>query len=77
VKVQAEFTEPRYLHQVRELSGDGVVLADCPHVEVETYTWGVLPAAQRPRTDADLVAGIAAGLRAARRMLDTPLERSS
>jgi len=30
------------------------------HVEVETYTWGVLPPAQRPTDDAGLVAGIAA-----------------
>lgn len=29
------------------------------HVEVETYTWQVLPAEQRPRTDADLVEGLA------------------
>jgi sugar phosphate isomerase/epimerase len=30
------------------------------HVEVETYTWGVLPAGSRPADDAGLVAGIAA-----------------
>ena len=112
----AEFTEPRYLHQVRELRPDGGVLAaddlparelpgqgpwrvhyhvplhwmpgpaepvqptsdvvravlgalDCEHIEVETYTWDVLPPAQRPRSDADLVAGIAAELDAARQML--------
>lgn len=35
---------------------------DCEHVEVETYTWGVLPPEQRPGTDAELVAGIAAEL---------------
>jgi hypothetical protein len=33
-----------------------------PHVEVETYTWSVLPAEARPGTDALLVAGIAAEL---------------
>jgi hypothetical protein len=112
----AEFTEPRYLHQVRELRADGVVLAaddlpaeelpalgpwrvhfhvplhwrpspaepiqpstgvlravlgamPCEHVEVETYTWDVLPTAQRPRTDADLVTGIAAELDAAHQLL--------
>jgi len=32
------------------------------HLEVETYTWGVLPAAGRPRDDAGLVAGLAAEL---------------
>lgn len=28
------------------------------HVEIETYTWHVLPPDQRPRSDADLVVGI-------------------
>lgn len=112
----AEFTEPRYLHQVRELRPDGVVLAaddlparelpgqgpwrvhyhvplhweplrsepvhstrdvvqavldavDCEHIEVETYTWSVLPPVQRPRSDADLIAGIAAELITARQLL--------
>lgn len=112
----AGFAEPRYLHQVRELGPDGVVLAaddlparelpgqgpwrvhyhvplhwkpepaepvqptsdvlaavlgavDCAHIEVETYTWNVLPPAQRPGSDAELVAGIAAELDAAGRLL--------
>ncbi|RSM55328.1 xylose isomerase [Amycolatopsis sp. WAC 01376] len=100
----AAFTEPRYLHQVRELGADGVVrkaddlpdawtdlpgdrpwrvhfhmplhqapaaplstttdvlrtvaagLTGDPHIEVETYTWSVLPDA------GDLVGGIAAEL---------------
>ncbi|MCA9677706.1 MAG: hypothetical protein KC464_21970, partial [Myxococcales bacterium] len=30
-----------------------------PHLEVETYTWGVLPEAERPRDDAGLCDGIA------------------
>ncbi|HEY0641481.1 MAG TPA: metabolite traffic protein EboE [Pseudonocardiaceae bacterium] len=34
-----------------------------PHVEVETYTWGVLPPHARPAGEAGLVAGIAAELR--------------
>ena len=34
-----------------------------PHVEVETYTWAVLPEHARPADDAGLVAGIAAELR--------------
>jgi len=34
-----------------------------PHVEVETYTWGVLPVRARPAGDDALVAGIAAELR--------------
>ena len=32
------------------------------HVEVETYTWQVLPGRARPRSDAELTAGIAAEL---------------
>ncbi|EID53111.1 metabolite traffic protein EboE [Saccharomonospora xinjiangensis] len=107
----AEFCEPRYLHQVRELSPSGEVLAaddldaaladlpgagpwrvhfhvplhagprsplasttdvltgavaaladtgrPVPHIEVETYTWTVLPASG----DIDLAAGIADELR--------------
>ncbi|MGH3998132.1 MAG: metabolite traffic protein EboE, partial [Pseudonocardiaceae bacterium] len=42
---------------------------DCAHVEVETYTWDVLPPAQRPGSDAELVAGIAAELDAAGQLL--------
>lgn len=37
--------------------------AVCDHLEVETYTWNVLPPAQRPSSAADLAAGIAAELR--------------
>ncbi|MET8530159.1 metabolite traffic protein EboE [Micromonospora sp. NPDC005172] len=44
---------------------DGPV-AGCDHLDVETYTWGVLPAARRPGTDAELAAGIAAELAFAR-----------
>ncbi|WP_319460042.1 metabolite traffic protein EboE [Micromonospora sp. RTP1Z1] len=40
--------------------------AGCDHLDVETYTWGVLPAARRPRTDAELATGIAAELAFAR-----------
>jgi sugar phosphate isomerase/epimerase len=43
--------------------------AGCDHFDVETYTWEVLPAAHRPRTAADLAAGIAAELAVARDML--------
>ncbi|QFY10120.1 metabolite traffic protein EboE [Nonomuraea phyllanthi] len=38
----------------------------CDHFEVETYTWGVLPPALRPRTPGQLAAGIAAELEFAR-----------
>ncbi|WP_431727611.1 metabolite traffic protein EboE [Verrucosispora sp. TAA-831] len=41
------------------LGGDD---AGCDHLDVETYTWGVLPVRRRPRTDAELAAGIAAEL---------------
>lgn len=37
--------------------------AVCDHLEVETYTWNVLPPAQRPASAADLAEGIAAELR--------------
>ncbi|MEW2431405.1 metabolite traffic protein EboE [Micromonospora sp. NPDC047644] len=40
--------------------------AGCDHLDVETYTWGVLPAARRPGTDGELSAGIAAELAFAR-----------
>ncbi len=45
--------------------------AGCDHLDVETYTWGVLPAERRPRTDAELAAGIAAELAFARDELVT------
>jgi len=38
----------------------------CDHLDVETYTWSVLPPARRPTDDAQLAAGIAAELRYAR-----------
>ncbi len=37
--------------------------AYCDHLEVETYTWNVLPPDQRPSGPAELAAGIAAELR--------------
>ena len=40
--------------------------AGCDHFDVETYTWGVLPAARRPNSDAELADGIAAELAFAR-----------
>ncbi|MEV4756482.1 metabolite traffic protein EboE [Micromonospora sp. NPDC049559] len=36
--------------------------AGCDHLDVETYTWGVLPPARRPGTPDELAAGIAAEL---------------
>jgi sugar phosphate isomerase/epimerase len=43
------------------LAGGGS--ARCDHFDVETYTWSVLPVAQRPASPADLAASIAAELR--------------
>jgi sugar phosphate isomerase/epimerase len=40
--------------------------ARCDHLDVETYTWGVLPADLRPDTPDELAAGIAAELAFAR-----------
>lgn len=50
-----------------ELFGGDTALAD--HVEVETYTWGVLPEASRPRTPEELAGGIADELAATRDVL--------
>ncbi|GIG56183.1 xylose isomerase [Longispora fulva] len=47
----------------------GGPVALCDHLEVETYTWNVLPADRRPRDDAALVAGIAAEVAFAHREL--------
>jgi len=58
----AELTE-----SLRELVGGEHPLTD--HLEVETYTWTVLPADQRPADDAGLVTGIAAEMRYAREQL--------
>ncbi|MBI1310586.1 TIM barrel protein [bacterium] len=41
-------------------------LADCPHLEVETYTWEVLPGAEKP----SLVDGLSEELRATQQLLD-------
>ncbi|OLF11795.1 metabolite traffic protein EboE [Actinophytocola xanthii] len=118
-----DFTEPRYLHQVRERAGDGTVLGaddlpqaltelpgqrtwrvhfhvplharpaaplsattdvlrdtiaalrstvdELPHLEVETYTWSVLPETAGNGGDTALIRGIAAELRwAAVQLLD-------
>ncbi|SFB58717.1 Xylose isomerase-like TIM barrel [Amycolatopsis marina] len=118
----ARFAEPRYLHQVRELTPSGAVLAaddlpealetlpaqgpwrvhfhvplhadpeppltsttevltsavsalrahepdGLPHIEVETYTWNVLPRGSRRWRPEDLVTGIADELRWARTSL--------
>jgi sugar phosphate isomerase/epimerase len=43
-----------------------------PHLEVETYTWSVLPVGERPRDDAGLVAGIAEELRWVRERVARP-----
>ncbi|MGV9775829.1 metabolite traffic protein EboE [Streptosporangium sp. NPDC003464] len=53
---------------LRDALGELVGAADaaCDHFDVETYTWGVLPAAQRPRTPGQLADGIAAELAFAR-----------
>ncbi|GAB7051017.1 metabolite traffic protein EboE [Catenuloplanes indicus] len=45
--------------------------ARCDHLDVETYTWGVLPPARRPSTPGELAGGIAAELAYARDLLTT------
>ena len=54
----------RYQDALRKLFTGPV--AGCDHLDVETYTWGVLPAAQRPGSDEELAGGIAAELAFAR-----------
>lgn len=44
----------------------GLLLDDCDHFDVETYTWNVLPPEQRPTTRDELARGIAAELAFAR-----------
>ncbi|HEU4349956.1 MAG TPA: metabolite traffic protein EboE [Actinoplanes sp.] len=44
--------------------------AVCDHLDVETYTWGVLPPESRPNSAAELAAGIAAELAYARDLLE-------
>jgi hypothetical protein len=44
-------------------------LPQLPHLEVETYTWSVLPEGERPRSDRDLMRGLAEELRWARATL--------
>ena len=44
----------------------GGSVAGCDHLEVETYTWGVLPVSQRPTGPRQLAAGMAAELAYAR-----------
>jgi hypothetical protein len=45
------------------------------HVEVETYTWSVLPAERRPKGDAGLIDGLASELRwVADRLIGAGLE---
>jgi sugar phosphate isomerase/epimerase len=48
-------------HTLDALLGGDAPLTD--HLEVETYTWSVLPPGQRPGNDAELAAGLAGELR--------------
>ncbi|MGW4792489.1 metabolite traffic protein EboE [Nonomuraea sp. NPDC004297] len=57
-------TTPVLREALKELAGGPEPL--CDHYDVETYTWGVLPDALRPRTPAQLADGIAAELAFAR-----------
>lgn len=52
------------IRTLAEMWGGGAAVTD--HVEVETYTWQVLPGAERPRDAGELVRGIAAELAWAR-----------
>jgi hypothetical protein len=54
-------THDTLIRTLTELFGAGDAVTD--HVEVETYTWQVLPDGQRPRDAAELARGIAAEMR--------------
>lgn len=54
-------TRDTLVSALRGLVGGSAPRTD--HLEVETYTWGVLPPGQRPVDDDDLVAGLAGELR--------------
>jgi sugar phosphate isomerase/epimerase len=41
---------------------DALAVVECDHFDVETYTWDVLPAGQRPTSPAELADGIAGEL---------------
>lgn len=41
-----------------------------PHLEVETYTWGVLPGKSQQRTNEELILGLSDELRATRRLIE-------
>ncbi|MEV0387505.1 metabolite traffic protein EboE [Nonomuraea sp. NPDC050643] len=60
-------TIPVLREALKELAGGPEPL--CDHYDVETYTWGVLPPALRPRTPGQLAAGIADELDFARNEL--------
>jgi hypothetical protein len=51
----------------------GGAVARCDHFDVETYTWGVLPEGQRPTTEREVAAGIAAELAFARTEMGSQL----
>ena len=53
---------------LKELVGGPTAV--CDHLDVETYTWGVLPPASRPDGPAQLADGIAAELSHARALLE-------
>jgi hypothetical protein len=50
-------TQPELRSALRALAGGAAPATR--HLEVETYTWTVLPAAERPADDAGLIAGLA------------------
>lgn len=56
-----ESTQDELGETLDALLGGSAAMTD--HVEMETYTWSVLPQAQRPGSDAELISGLAAELR--------------
>jgi sugar phosphate isomerase/epimerase len=56
-------TTRSFLTDTLRLLAAGAVPGPLPHLEVETYTWSVLPEGERPEDDAGLIRGLAAEMR--------------
>jgi sugar phosphate isomerase/epimerase len=56
-------TTRSFLAETLRLIAAGAVPGALPHLEVETYTWSVLPDGERPADDEGLIRGLAAEMR--------------
>ncbi|MEY4575684.1 MAG: hypothetical protein RL701_387 [Pseudomonadota bacterium] len=58
-----------FLEATLQALGNGSTTSALPHMEIETYTWSVLPPEERPANDAGLMRGIANEIAFAREAL--------